>query len=90
MPGDQFYIRAFWNLGSCRAIGMSLGPIPWTALVEYGTRAGLDDEAIEIFLEIMRHLDSAYLNYQEEEATKKRQATTRTNAKKTKGGGDSG
>lgn len=36
-PGLEFYIEAFWELHTCRSIGMDVGPIPWTAVQTYGT-----------------------------------------------------
>jgi hypothetical protein len=58
---DNFYLHAFFDLTTCRAIGMDLGPIPWTAIVAYADRAGLDPAGCEAFVAVIRTLDGAYL-----------------------------
>lgn len=40
---------------------MGIGPIPWTAIVAYADRAGLDRRAADVFLTCIRALDAAYL-----------------------------
>ena len=68
--GDEFYIRAFWELSSCRQFyivqGVKgahtvLGPIPWDKLVEYGERAGLEPDMMNVFSVVIRELDEFYL-----------------------------
>jgi hypothetical protein len=59
--GDEFYMRAFWELSSTRSFGMAVGPIPWHRIVQYGDRAGLDGEMMRIFEYVMRGLDEDYL-----------------------------
>lgn len=54
-------MRAFANLSTCRAIGMAVGPIPWRDAVAYADRAGLDEEAAEVFVEVISALDADYL-----------------------------
>lgn len=60
-PGDEFYLQSFWDLSTCRAIGMSPGPIPWTAIVEYARYKQLDSGMLGPFVDIMRRLDAVYL-----------------------------
>ena len=58
-------MHAFWELSSCRDFGGgATGPIPWTVIMQFADRQGLDKEATDIFLEIIRSLDSAWLEYQ--------------------------
>lgn len=71
-PGDEFYLRAFWDLNTTRQIGMDLGPIPWNRIVEYGERAGLDHDLINPFVRIIRLMDAAYREWNEAEADKRR------------------
>lgn len=66
-PADIFYIKAFYDLGTCRSNGMSLGPIPWSAMIQYAEWYGLDRDVTEAFVDIVREMDTAYLNYQAEE-----------------------
>lgn len=73
-PRDAFFLRAFKELSTCRQIGMGPGPIPWDKIIAYGERAGLDEEMLEAFVLIMRQMDGAYLEWQEEERDKKERA----------------
>lgn len=59
--GDDFYIRAFWELSSCRDFGSFVGPIPWDKIVMYGERKGLDSAMIEVLEFVIRELDEVYL-----------------------------
>ena len=61
--GDDFYIAAFWELSTERAFGMSLGPIPWSVIVEYGMVHGLDDDVLAVFVQVIRQMDGAYLEH---------------------------
>lgn len=60
-PPHRFYLAAFHQLGTCRAIGMSVGPIPWRDVVAYGEHYGLDGIALHDFVQIVYVLDRAYL-----------------------------
>lgn len=60
-PGDEFYLKAFYDLSSCRDIGMSLGPIPWRDILTYAIYSKLDDDLIEPFIQIIREMDSGFL-----------------------------
>ena len=63
--GDEIYIKAFWELSTCRQIGMSEGPIPWIGIVEYCKHKGIYE--VDDFVEIIRALDSAYLEFRGKE-----------------------
>lgn len=67
-PGDYFYINAFYELGTCRTIGLSIGPIPWNRIVQYADRFKLDEDLINPFVDIIREMDDAYI----EEINKKK------------------
>ena len=49
---------------------MGIGPIPWTAIVEYAEWHGLDRDVAEAFVDIMREMDSAYMGYHNAEQKK--------------------
>lgn len=70
LPGLDLYYTAFLQLGTCRSVGMGLGPIPWTALNDYALRHGIDDEEFDIFVTLVRRLDAAFLGYQDEKRKK--------------------
>lgn len=58
---------AFWSLDSCRQQpgpeGGLPGPIPWTAIVQYADRQGVEEEVTAALEKVMRSLDSAYLRW---------------------------
>ena len=58
---EDWLIRAFFRLSTCREIGMAVGPIPWSSIVDYADRAGLKGDSAETFTTIMMSLDHAYL-----------------------------
>lgn len=64
MRGDEFYMRAFWNLSSERQFGHAIGPIPWSKIIDYGERRNLDDTMMDVFEHVLRELDEAYLKWQ--------------------------
>lgn len=59
ISGLRFYVDAFYELSSCRSIGMALGPIPFTAILEY-SKIFYDGE-FDDFLYFMRVMDREYL-----------------------------
>lgn len=63
MPTDEFYLSAFWDLSTCRGMGLSMGPIPWHHIRDYAEFAGLDPENGFAFCTIIRRLDAAYLQH---------------------------
>lgn len=54
----QLCLRAWWETGTCRVVGMAVGPIPVTAIWEWCDRHGFDDEAREIMTHVIRQLDN--------------------------------
>ena len=62
-PGDEFYLKAFWDLSTGRMIGFAIGPIPWRDIVVYAERAQLADDVAGVFIFVMREMDAAYLKY---------------------------
>ena len=71
-PGEEFFIGAFFELSSCRQIGMGLGPIPWSAIVEYADRVRLAADVRRMFVDVMRLLDGFFLEDAEERAKRER------------------
>lgn len=63
LPGLNIYYDAFLELSTCRAIGMSLGYIPWTAIKEYGEVYQFDSEQTEDLFYFVREMDQAFLKY---------------------------
>jgi hypothetical protein len=69
IPGAALFLEAFWKLCSCRSVGWAEGPIPWTAVVEYGTICGLSGEDLFDFEEIILAMDKAFLRHRSETNT---------------------
>ena len=44
---------------------MGEGPIPWTAVIQYADREGLDPVGCRVFVKIMQALDAKYLEWRE-------------------------
>ena len=65
--GDEFYMRAFWELSSERQFGQAIGPIPWSKIVSYGERQGLDNTMLKVFEHVIRELDEQYLRWQRDQ-----------------------
>lgn len=59
MSRFRFFLDAFRELGTCRALGLSPGPIPFTAIAEYSNLMGIED--FDEFLYVIRRMDSAAL-----------------------------
>jgi len=58
---DEWYMEAFCDLSTCRAIGMDVGPIPWTAIVQYVEQEQIEDGLA--FKWVIRAMDGAYLGH---------------------------
>lgn len=69
--GEEFYIRAFWDLDTCRTMGFALGPIPWDRIRDYAAVHQLDEDLIEPFIRIIRELDKAFLEWEATEAERR-------------------
>lgn len=65
----EFYLAAFRELGSCRNIGMSMGPIPFTAIVEYSKIFDVGD--FEDFHYLIRLMDDTLLDLESKKSKQK-------------------
>lgn len=61
--GLELYLGAFWDLDSCRPLGMGEGPIPWIAIEQYSQLNGIEGEQREMLHHHIRQLDNAYLKF---------------------------
>ncbi len=59
---------SFMDLTTCRGIGMSEGPIPWTAVRDYANELGLVDDQREDFFVLMRDMDTVYMTHRASKA----------------------
>lgn len=77
--GDDFYLRAFWELSSCRQFGMTVGPIPWHRILAYGAWKRLDRGMLEVFIRVIREMDEVYLKHlNEDQQARSRESKRRT------------
>ena len=68
LPGLDLFLEAFNDLATCRAIGLSVGPIPFTAVLEYARFHDFDHETTEILVAHLRAMDTAFLRYHQGKA----------------------
>jgi len=64
MPGDEFYLSAFFELSSCRSLGWKPGPIPWRDIIQYGEFHGLEWDVLKMFIQVIMAMDKAYLEWE--------------------------
>lgn len=69
LTGDEFYIEEFWILDSGRQrIGGSIGPISVERIERRGeVRHEFDEDALVLYVCVMRALDDEYLTWKQEE-----------------------
>ncbi len=75
LPGDEFYLAAFNELSTTRAV--ELGPIPWHHIISYAEQAELDEEMSATFHAVIRAMDAAHLTWTTDEAEKRRKQGVR-------------
>jgi hypothetical protein len=69
--GSDLVFDAYQDLSSCRSYGWGAGPIPWTAVRDYATARGMDDDEYEEFAALIRMLDLEYLKFEKQRADSK-------------------
>ena len=69
---EWFYIRSYFKLATCKGVGMSMGPIPWTAIHEFVDRIGFDQEMRGVFERVIWSLDNEWQDWSDRESKKKR------------------
>lgn len=77
----QRCVQAWNDLSTCRSVGMSMGPIPITAIWAWCDRQELDAEAAAIVEHVIRRLDIGHA----EAAAAKREVTDATGPARAKG-----
>lgn len=66
--GLEMYYEAFTELSTCRNAGMSVGPIPWTAIDRYGQRYGFQGDGFDYLVRMVRALDDTFLAHSRKKA----------------------
>lgn len=62
-PGLELFYNGFIECGTCRQIGMAVGPIPYTDLVAYCAGHEIEGEQREDFLWLAQRLDQKYMDW---------------------------
>jgi hypothetical protein len=61
---EDAVIDAFFDLSTCRDVGMGIGPIPWDSIAAYADRSGFGTPAVfSGFVMAIRILDEAYVSW---------------------------
>ncbi|MFN2199972.1 MAG: hypothetical protein ACK2UO_02140 [Caldilineaceae bacterium] len=63
LVGFGWLWEAYQALSTCRAIGMSVGPIPWSAVQLYADAHRLSEEEAWLLHRVVRHMDEVYLDH---------------------------
>lgn len=63
VTGFQWLWEAFVELTSCRQMGMSVGPIPWTAIQKYAEAHQLTDGETWLLHGVVQHLDEIFITH---------------------------
>lgn len=63
LTGFFWLWEAFIRLNSCRQLGMSAGPIPWTATQQYADTHGFTPEETYMLHQVIAHVDEVYLKH---------------------------
>lgn len=74
ITGWEWIFEAFTDLTTCRSIGMSMGPIPWTAVQRYAETEQLGRYDAYFLHAAIKHMDGAYLKYSAETQKRNSQA----------------
>lgn len=61
--GLDLYYMAFWELTTCRQLGMGLGPIDWLSTQHYGISMGLDEDQMEELHYYVSAMDDFYMKH---------------------------
>lgn len=88
LPGEGFYLRAFWSLSTERSVGQVLGWIPWSRAIDYASKAGLDADMIGPFWTIIHLMDGGYMEWQSNEYKRSARSMEGGGVKKPVPGGD--
>lgn len=81
--GYGWYWGSYIDLSSCRQLGMSAGPIPWTAIEQYAREQGLSTGEKYVFHRVIRGVDNKWLKLLKDEQDKRMQQSKSDRAKKT-------
>lgn len=76
LPGLELYLEAYMDLATCRSTAFAVERVPWTAIDQYARRNGIDGEAFDYFLALMREMDQEYIDWMNDKSKRDREAKT--------------
>lgn len=68
---------AFCELSTCRQSALTCGPIPWTAVMQFADREGMDESDRRDLLYLIRKMDEAYIDHAKEASSKQSAPATK-------------
>jgi len=69
--GLELYYDAFFDLQSCRSVGMAEGPISWISIYDYAARNQFSEGQHDDLHYFISRMDAAYLKHREKESKKR-------------------
>jgi hypothetical protein len=67
--GLELYYVAFWDLSTCRPVGLGIGAIPWLAIRDYALAFEFDEEQAEYLFYCVRRMDNAFIEFHSKKKT---------------------
>jgi len=61
----EIYLVAYYELETCRPVGMEVGMIPWTAINEYALRHCIEGFEFDYFVKVIRGVDNGLRRLQQ-------------------------
>lgn len=74
--GLELYFGAFFDLNTCRPIGWSIAPIPWSSINDYARTFEFDELQTEDLFFYISHMDIAFINFHRSKTEKPVTPTT--------------
>lgn len=68
-PGDEFFLRAFYQLSTCRRFQGA--PVPWDMVAAYAEAWQLSPDMGVTLSIVVRRMDDAYLEWHRKEAERR-------------------
>jgi hypothetical protein len=84
--GLDLFWDAFGTLSTCRALGQGvLGPIPWTAIMDFCDRMEIVDEQRDRMVAYLRTMDKVYIEHFSQKLREKWQTSSSPQSTTSKG-----
>ena len=74
----RWMYHAYWELQTCRPVGLDVGPIPWWAISLYAQRMGRSFDEEQLLVRVVRRMAKVHKEWLDAEADRKAAAATPT------------